>query len=66
MTTVRYARYVLVNEAKGMVAWYENPATAEKAKNINGGEIFDTDNTDPEDLAIILHHARKNMGDVEE
>ena len=62
MTTVRYARYVLVNEAKDMVAWYENPATAEKAKNINGGEIFDTDNTDPEDLEIILHHVRHGIG----
>ena len=62
MTTVRYGRYVLVDEERGMIAWYESPATAEKAKNINGGELFDTDETDQEDLEIILHHVRKNMG----
>ena len=62
MTTVRYGRYVLVNEERGMIAWYESLKTAEKAKNINGGELFDTDNTDPEDLEIILQHVRKNMG----
>ena len=62
MTTVRYARYVLVNEDRGMIAWYESDKTALRDQQKNGGEIFDTDNTDPEDLEIILHHVRKNMG----
>lgn len=62
MTTVRYARYVLVNEEKGSIAWYENPASATKAKNINGGTIYDLDTDDPHTIEQALHSARLNMG----
>ena len=62
MTTVRYGRYVLVNEKIGRIAWHERRKSAKADKKKNGGELFDTDETDPEDLEIILHHVRKNMG----
>ena len=62
MATERYGRYVLVEEKKGLVAWYDSRETAEKDKGTNGGEVFDTEAEDPENIEIILHHARKNMG----
>ena len=66
MATMKYGRYVLVDETRGSIVWYESDKAAIRDQQKNGGELFDTDNTDPEDLAIILHHARKNMGGVEE
>lgn len=62
MTTVRYSRYVLVDETRGTIVWYESEKSAIRDQQKNGGELFDTDNTDPEDLEIILHHVRKGMG----
>ena len=62
MTTVRYGRYVLINEERGRIAWYESEKTALRDQQRNGGELFDTDKTDPEDLEIILHHVRKSTG----
>ena len=62
MGTKKYGRYVLVDEERGSIIWYESNKTAFRDQQKNGGELFDTDNTDPEDLEIILHHVRKNMG----
>ena len=62
MATMKYGRYVLVDEERGSIIWYESEKTALEDQQKNGGELFDTDNTDPEDLEIILHHVRKNMG----
>ena len=62
MTTVRYGRYVLVNEERGVIAWYEKGETAESDKKKYGGEIFDTEKEPMENIEIILHHVRKNMG----
>ena len=62
MGTMKYGRYVLVDETRGSIVWYESEKTALRDQQKNGGELFDTDETDPEDLEIILHHARKNMG----
>lgn len=62
MTTVRYARYVLINEEGGVVAWYESQTAAEEAQAVQGGDLFDTETDDPENIEIILYHARKKMG----
>lgn len=65
MTTVRYARYVLVNEEKTQISWHEKEASAIKYQKAAGGKIFDTGTEDPENIETILHHIRKNMGGVE-
>lgn len=62
MTTVRYSRYVLVDESRGSIVWYESEKSALRDQQKNGGELFDTDNTDTEDLEIILHHVRHGIG----
>ena len=56
MATMKYGRYVLVDETRGSIVWYESD------QQKNGGELFDIDNTDPEDLEIILHHVRHGIG----
>jgi hypothetical protein len=62
MTTVRYSRYVLVDESRGSIVWYESEKSALRDQQKNGGELFDTETTDPEDLEIILHHVRHGIG----
>jgi len=62
MTTVRYSRYVLVDESRGSIVWYESEKSALRDQKKNGGELFDTETTDPEDLEIILHHVRHGIG----
>ena len=62
MTTVRYSRYVLVNEDKGSVAWYENKAAADKAKVNTGGTLYDLDKDNHITIDHALHSARHRMG----
>ena len=62
MATMKYGRYVLVDETCGSIVWYESDKAAIRDQQKNGGELFDTDNTDPEDLEIILHHVRHGIG----
>ena len=62
MTTVRYARFVLVDEELGSVVWYDNRKEAEEAQNLNGGRLYDADVDDPHELDMALRNARKNMG----
>lgn len=62
MTTVIYSRYVLVNEEKGIIAWYDNLASAQSAKIVHGGIVYDTDTDDPDTFKASLLKARKNIG----
>ena len=62
MTTIRYSRYVLIDEGRGSVAWYENPKEAEKAKNRFGGVLFDLDSDNPITIEHALQSARHRMG----
>ena len=56
MATMKYGRYVLVDETRGSIVWYESEKTALRDQQKNGGELFDTDNTDPEDLAELMEN----------
>lgn len=62
MTTIRYARFVLVDPDKGFIAWYERAATAASEKELHGGTLFDLDTDDPQIIEQTLHAARQNMG----
>lgn len=62
MTTVRYARFVLVDVKRGSIAWYENSQEAMKAQDINGGALYDTELDDMQVVEDALRNARKNMG----
>ena len=59
---MKYGRYVLVDETRGSIVWYESDKAALRDQKKNGGELFDTETTDPEDLEIILHHVRHGIG----
>lgn len=62
MTTVRYSRYVLINEESGSVAWYDNRSTAEKNQKTIGGTLYDLDNDNTITIEHALHSARHRMG----
>ena len=62
MTTIRYARFVLVDPDKGFIAWYESAATAAREQQRHGGQLFDLDLDDPQTIEQTLHAARQNMG----
>ena len=62
MTTIRYSRYVLVNEDKGSVVWYENKDAADKAQATAGGVLFDFDRDNRQTVDHAIHSARHRMG----
>lgn len=63
MTTIRYARYVVVNEQTGSIAWYENKKRAQRAADSDiDNTLYDYDTDEPETIEKALANARKNMG----
>lgn len=65
MTTIKYGRYVCVNKEKGSVVWYESKQSAMESKEVNGGELYDTEEDDMDVVENALHEARKVMMGVE-
>lgn len=62
MTTIRYARFVLVNEDKGFIAWYDKKATAYKIQASVGGTVFDYDTDNHQTVEHAILSARHRMG----
>lgn len=63
MTTIRYARYVVVNEHAGSNTWDENKKRAQRlADGDSDSVLYDYDTDDPETIEKALTNARKNMG----
>lgn len=62
MTTIRYWRYVCVNKEKGSVVWHESKQSAMESQEVNGGEVYDTEEDDMEEVENALYEARKVMG----
>lgn len=62
MTAIRYSRYVLVNEDKGSVVWYDNKGAADKAQTATGGTLFDFDHDNRQTVEHAIHSARHRMG----
>lgn len=56
-----YGQYVLVNEDKGSVMWYESHDAAVRDQLTAGGVIINTATADPEFVKRTLANARKNM-----
>ena len=59
---MNYAKYVLVNEADGLVVWHESYDKAVAEQQVIGGTIYNADTTDPDTLQRALTAARQNMG----
>lgn len=55
------AQYVLVNEEKGVVIWYENHASAVKMRNEHDGVVFNTQSVPPQVLKAALANAHEKM-----
>lgn len=62
MTTVRYSRYVVINEDTGSVVWHENSIAAEQFKKENGGSLYDLDKDNPITVEHALASERHRMG----
>ena len=62
MTTIKYGRYVCVNKEKGLVVWYESKQSAMDNQKENGGELYDMEEDDMEEIENALYEARKVMG----
>lgn len=56
-----YGQYVLVNEDKGSVMWYESHDAAVHDQLTAGGVIINTATADPEFVKRTLANVRKNM-----
>lgn len=62
MTTVRYSRYVVVNENTGSIVWHECRLNADKDQKYNGGTIYDYETDDPVTIENALRSTRRRMG----
>lgn len=62
MITVRYARYVVINEEKCSVVWSESIDGAQRVQKTHCGKLYDLDNDDPQTIEQALHNARQRMG----
>lgn len=56
-----YGQYVLINEEKASVVWYDSHDNAVRDQARFGGVIINTATVDPQFLKRTLANARKNM-----
>ena len=63
MTTIRYARYVVVNEKKGGIFWHDNKNKAQlMADDDPESNLYDYNTDNLETIETALGNARRNMG----
>jgi len=56
-----YGKYVIVNEERGIIQWYESHESAVRDLTKTGGIILNTATADPDFVKRTLDAARKNM-----
>lgn len=63
MTTVRYARFVVVNEHRGSIVWSESQKKAQRmADDDPESVLYDYESDNVETIETALSNARRNMG----